>query len=129
MNQQNIEYFENLCCEYTLQKSRLEKRHYSPENMIPDANCLICRGLPLPDGKICECLHRRLMEQENASYEEVDHNLPFMNKLSIINMHLEILYKSVMFLDPAKIAAKQVDYRKVKQLKRRQEQEWQAGQP
>lgn len=47
-----------------------------------------------------------------------------MNKLSIINMHLEILYKSVLFLDPVKIAAKLGDYRKVKQLKRRQEQEW-----
>lgn len=59
------------------------------------------------------------MEQENEAYEEVDHNLPFMNKLSIINMHLEILYKSVLFLDPVKITTKLMDYRKVKQLKRR----------
>ena len=61
------------------------------------------------------------MDQDNASYEEVDHNLPFMNKLSIINMHHEILYKSILFLDPMKINAKLLDYRKVKQLKRRQE--------
>jgi len=46
------------------------------------------------------------MDQENTSYEEVDHNLPFMNKLSIINMHLEILYKSIIFLDPLKISSK-----------------------
>ena len=54
------------------------------------------------------------MDQDNTSYEGVDHNLPFMNKLSIINMHLEILYKSIMFLDPLKINEKLLDYRKVK---------------
>ena len=64
-------------------------------------------------------MQRKIIDNENVSYEEVDHNLPFMNKLSIINMHLEILYKSILFLDPIKIQAKLTDYRKVKQLKRR----------
>ena len=121
VNQQNVEYFENLCCEYTLQKMRLEKRQYAPDrhlHLMADPNCMLCRGLPSPDDKICECIQRKLAEEETPS-AEVGRNLPFMNKLSIINMHLEILYKSIVFLDSSKINAKLTDYKKVKQIKQR----------
>ena len=62
-----------------------------------------------------------MLAEEHATFGEEDPALPFMNKLSIINMHLEILYKSVLFLDPEKIGEKLEEYRRVRDVKRQQE--------
>ena len=49
--------------------------------------------------------------------------LSFKNKLEVIQMHLDILYKSINFLSKDRIKAKLDEYKKVKELKRKEEEE------
>ena len=59
VNQQNIDYFENLCCEYTLQGQRLETRQSAQENLSAEPNCELCQGQQPPEGgALCGCQQR-----------------------------------------------------------------------
>ena len=98
MNLQNIEYFENLACEYTLQLMNLnsEKPHKAARRACPD------EGKPSADP---------------------NEYISFMEKPEIIQMHLDILYKSVQFLDKQKIEDKIELYKDSKEKKKREEHE------
>jgi hypothetical protein len=76
VNLQNVDYFENLACEYTLQLQMLES------------------------GQTCDI--RRYNEAQLLKNAETDQEredslayLRFMSKPEIIRMHLEILFKSI----------------------------------
>lgn len=68
-----------------------------------------------------------MLAEENANFSEEDRDdqatSPFMNKREVINMHLEILYKSVDFLDADKIQGERLDeYKRQRDVKRQHEQ-------
>jgi len=73
VNHQNIEYFENLTCEYTLQ-----------------LKYLLSGGKPI---------------KSSGLQDDDIHNISFINKPEIIKMHLDILYKSIGFLNQDRINA------------------------
>lgn len=98
MNLQNIEYFENLACEYTLQLMNLNSE--KPNKAA-----------------------RRACPEEGKSSADPNEYISFMEKPEIIQMHLDILYKSVQFLDKSKIEDKIELYKDSKEKKKREEQE------
>lgn len=72
VNHQNIEYFENLACEYTLQLEQLEK---GDKSEVPTTPVF----MNIPEGEKNEM-------QENLDY------FNFMRKPEVIKMHIDILY-------------------------------------
>ena len=97
MNLQNIEYFENLACEYTLQLMNLNSE------------------------KPNKAARRACPEEGNSA--DPNEYISFMEKPEIIQMHLDILYKSVQFLDKQKIEDKIELYKDSKEKKKREEHE------
>jgi len=91
VNIQNSEYFENLACEYTLQLQQISEG--SEVNFSEHLNF----GKDTESGEITS--------QEQASY------LMFMRKPEVIKMHLDILYKSINFLNNHKIDVILQDYK------------------
>ena len=85
VNIQNVEYFQNLACEYTLQLQLLESGTIQPKSQSNEENL---------DSK--EDIQP---QEENLAY------INFMKKPDIIQMHLDILYKQVTFITPSKIAS------------------------
>ena len=81
VNIQNTEYFENLACEYTLQLQGIEEG----SEVIFDNHPCFGKDADAPE------------TQEQASY------LQFMRKPEVIKMHLDILFKSITFLNKHKI--------------------------
>lgn len=97
VNNQNIEYFENLACEYTLQLEQLEKGD-DPEPII--------MNMGDEKGEM----------QENMDYYN------FMRKPEIIKMHLDILYQSVSFISKEKIKNILSEYKQCKIQKQKEEE-------
>jgi hypothetical protein len=94
VNQQNIEYFENLACEYTIQMDFLLRKLSNP-NLKLEINC----NFGQPDAPI-------------DFLGGPDDALPsFLCKKEILKMHLEILYKSIGFLCEDKIFSKLETYK------------------
>jgi len=103
VNIQNSEYFENLACEYTLQLQQISEGsevHFSEH---------------LNFGKDTES--GEITSQEQASY------LMFMRKPEVIKMHLDILYKSINFLNKHKIEVVLQEYKHQKIQKQKEEEE------
>lgn len=96
VNNQNIEYFENLACEYTLQLEQLESGEASE---MPSTPVFMA------------------MDAENGDKNDMQENLAyfnFMRKPEIIKMHLDILYQSVSFISRDKIATILCEYKECK---------------
>lgn len=107
VNVQNTEYFENLACEYTLRLEQLKEK--APDfSIIKDSKPLI---------KDISCDYHQMDQDEPNAYAN------FMNKPEIIQMHLEILYKSITYLSKERITGVLANYKKAKELKRKEEEE------
>jgi hypothetical protein len=104
VNIQNVEYFQNLACEYTLQLQMLESGVPLDPPAFSDSQCVADLAAQAANG-------------DNAAY------VSFMRKPEIIQMHLDILYKSVPYISKDKIMKILSNYKETKMQKQKEEEE------
>ena len=109
VNIQNQEYFENLACEYTLQLEMIESGD-------PNAHSKITTPFGAETNTFLATAPNQEMTEEQLSYIE------FMRKPEVIRMHLDILFKNILFLKKEKIDKMLNEY-KLQKLQKQKEAE------
>lgn len=95
-----MEYFQNLACEYTLQLQLLESGAVIEPSTFGNSHCVAS-----------------LAAEGDAAY------VSFMRKPEIIQMHLDILFKSVPYISKDKIMKILSNYKETKMQKQKEEEE------